>query len=130
MKYYSWLLVQGLFLLVACGDPGSTTTYVVPPKTCTVVTNTTGSTISCPDGSSAFIPNNNVTMVQFCSNYSGTTYPTSFPEFGLCLNNLLYGVYWDGHNSWLAEIVPGYYLSTSTSAPCNFHVLPNCGVSP
>lgn len=128
MKYYSWLLVQGLFLLVACGDSGSSVSNFKPTY-CTVVTNGSGTTISCPDGSSAKIPGNNVSTVLFCANTT-TTYLTSFPEFGLCINNLLYGVYWDGHNSWLAQIVPGYYLSTSTSAPCNFHVLPNCGVTP
>lgn len=126
MKSFNWLLVQCLFLLVACRDNVSYST--LKPVSCTIVTNGSGSTISCPDGSSVTLPSQNLTMVQFCSNYS-TSYPTSFPEFGLCLNNLLYGVYWDGHNAWLAQIVPGYYLSTSTSAPCNFHVLPNCGVT-
>lgn len=127
MKLYSWMLVQSLFLLVGCHDNPSYSTST--SYYCKIVTNGSGSTITCPDGSSVQIPVQNLNMVQFCSNYN-TTYPTSFPEFGICLNNLLYGVYWDGHNAWLAEIVPGYYLSTSTSAPCNFHVLTNCGVTP
>lgn len=70
----------------------------------------------------------NLSMVQFCSGYT-TTYPTSFPEFGECVNGKLYGVYWDSHNAWFAEIVPGYYASTSTSAPCNFTVGLNCAIS-
>lgn len=68
-----------------------------------------------------------ITMVQFCQGYT-TTYPNSFPEFGMCVNNTLYAVYWDQHNSWLAQIAPGYYASTSTSAPCNFTVVSNCGI--
>lgn len=66
----------------------------------------------------------NVTMIQFCSNYN----TDSFPEFGICSNNSLYAVYWDNKNSWLAEIVPGYYESTSTNVPCNFTVEENCVV--
>lgn len=58
---------------------------------------------------------------QFCSGYT-LSYPSTFPEFGLLINGQLFAVYWDGHNSWLAEIPPGYYASTSTSAPCDFTV--------
>jgi hypothetical protein len=72
-------------------------------------------------------PGSSVTMVQFCSNYS-TTYPSTFPEYGFCVSNNLYATYWNGTDAWTAEIVPGYYDSTSTSAPCSFTVLPNCVV--
>lgn len=70
-----------------------------------------------------------ITAVQFCPGYT-TNYPSTFPEFGLCLNSQIYAVYWDGHNAWLALVAPGYWASTSTSAPCNFHVLANCQVTP
>jgi|SRR5581483_6447705 len=69
-----------------------------------------------------------VSAVQFCAGYT-TTYPSSFPEFGLCLGSDLYAVYWDGRNAWLSEVVPGYYASTSTSAPCDFTVKANCQIS-
>lgn len=69
------------------------------------------------DGTSA----TSVSTVQFCSGYQ-TNYPGTFPEFGLVILGSIYAVYWDGHNAWLAQIVPGYYMSTSTSAPCNFIV--------
>lgn len=69
-----------------------------------------------------------VTAVQFCSNYT-TTYPVSFPEFGLCVNNNIYGVYWDGENSWLSQIPAGLYMSTATGAPCTFTVAANCHIS-
>jgi len=73
------------------------------------------------------VPGTVTTTVQFCPNASGA-YPSSFPEYGLCINNSLYAVYWDGKNAWLAEVYPGYYASTSTSAPCDFTVLTNCEV--
>lgn len=69
-----------------------------------------------------------VSVVQFCSGYQ-TSYPNSFPEFGMCVNGNLYAVYWNGSDAWLAEIVSGYYASTSTSAPCNFTVTSGCNVT-
>lgn len=65
-----------------------------------------------------------VTTINFCPGYTGSY--GVFPEYGICLNGVIYAVYWDGTNSWLAAIYPGSYKSTSTSAPCNFTVLANC----
>lgn len=62
-----------------------------------------------------------VEPIKFCKNYN-TSYPSTFPEYGLQIGTDLFAVYWDGHNSWMALIPPGYYRSTSTSAPCNFTV--------
>lgn len=67
------------------------------------------------------------TTVKFCPS-KVVSYPTSFPEFGICVDNVIYAVYWDGHNSWLTEVPQGAYISTSTSAPCNFTVLANCAI--
>ena len=80
-----------------------------------------------PTGASGS-PGTQVIMVQFCSNAGPTAYPSTFPEYAECINGNLYAVYWDGRNAWLAEVVPGYYASTSTSAPCNFTVYANCQV--
>lgn len=65
-----------------------------------------------------------ITPIQFCPNFP----PSSFPEFGLCLDNNLYAVYWDGTNTWLTEIPPGTYNSTATNAACSFQVLENCQI--
>jgi hypothetical protein len=62
-----------------------------------------------------------LTTVQFCPNYT-VKYPSTFPEFGIVIDNTIYAVYWDGTNAWLTEVPPGNYASTSTSAPCNFTV--------
>jgi hypothetical protein len=110
--------------LIACGD-GGVSTDVSQVESCKV----SGNTITCPDGSTVTLPTSNFSMVQFCSQYS-TTYPNSFPEFGVCLNNVLYVVYWSGTDAWLAEIVPGNYVSTSQTSPCSFTVISGCEVSP
>jgi Collagen triple helix repeat (20 copies) len=107
-----------------------------------------GSLISCPNSSSVVLNGTNgnngsngqdgqngingtngtiISTVQFCSGYN-SIYPSSFPEVGVCISGSIYAVYWDGRNAWLSEIVPGYYTSTSTSAPCNFTVQSNCTI--
>ena len=65
-----------------------------------------------------------VTIVTFCPGYT----PTRYPEIGVCINSRIYATFWDGHQAWLAEVVPGSYRSTSTGAPCNFTILANCQV--
>lgn len=93
-----------------------------------------GTMIHCSNGD-VFVSNGapgapavGFSAIQFCPGY--TTYPSAFPEFGFCSQGSIYAVYWDGHNAWMALVAPGYYASTSTSAPCNFHVAANCQVSP
>lgn len=67
-----------------------------------------------------------VNAVQFCSEQGSTVYPSHFPEYGLCISGALYGVYWNGTDAFLAEIVPGAYQSTSTGLKCNFTVAEGC----
>lgn len=68
-----------------------------------------------------------VTIVQFCPGNS--QYPTTFPEVGMCINNRIYAVFWMNNSSYMAEVVPGNYHSTSTSLPCNFTVVSGCNIS-
>lgn len=63
-------------------------------------------------------------MIKFCPQYV-TTYPSTFPEYGICLSNKLFAVYYDGNHAFLAEIVPGRYVSTSPNT-CSFTVKANC----
>lgn len=105
---------------------------------CTTEQTSTGATITCPNGSVTTITNGtngtngtNATPIvaeQFCKNYTAN-YPSVFPEFGLLINGSLYAVYWDGKNAWLSVIPPGYYASTSTSAPCDFTVNTNGSIT-
>lgn len=123
------------------GSPGvgCTETMLTPSQ----ATPNGGALLTCENGSTVVTNGSNglqgvqgvagqnatpVSVVQFCSGYT-TTYPGSFPEQAICVDNELLAVYWDGSNAWLAEIVPGYYASTSTSAPCNFTVEANCVIS-
>jgi len=73
-------------------------------------------------------PGTVVGAVQFCPLQGSTTYG-HFPEFGLCIGNRLFGVYYDHQNAWLAEIVPGTYVSTATGLACTFQVNSDCTVS-
>lgn len=149
------IIAVGLLSLFGCGHYG----LVEKTPPCTTVQETNGVQINCPDGTNSFVSNGAigaqgsagsvgatgstgasgtngsngtdappVTMVQFCSSYT-TTYPSSFPEWGFCVQGHLFATYYDGSNAWTAEIVPGTYNSTSTSAPCSFVVSNNCGVT-
>lgn len=64
--------------------------------------------------------------VKLC-NYPAV-YPSSFPEYGLCIDNKLFAVYYNGTYAFLAEIVPGRYISTSPQS-CTFVVTENCEVT-
>lgn len=118
MKY---LILLTLFF-ISCG--GQTPTVIENQESCSVTQNGNNITLTCPNGTQATFDNANV--VQFCVGV--INYPTVFPEIGICIANVLYADYWDGHNSWLSEIPPGNYESTSTSLPCNFTVLNNCQI--
>ena len=73
-------------------------------------------------------PGSSWTPVQFCTNYTGT-YSGPLPEFGFCVDGVIYATCWDGKNAWTCEVYPGNWDSTSTGAPCNFTVGPNCSVT-
>jgi len=68
-----------------------------------------------------------ITFVQFCSGFT-PTYPSSFPEYGICVNNVMYGVY-SANGGFLAELLPGEYSSDGINASCTFTIGQNCQVS-
>lgn len=66
-----------------------------------------------------------ITVIQFCP---GTpSYPSTFPEVGLCINEQIYAVY-SANDGFLTLVTPGYYASNAIGSACNFTVLPNCVV--
>ena len=67
----------------------------------------------------------NTYAVQLCPSIKGH-YPDKFPEQGLCIDNMLYAVYWDGDNAWLAPLYPGTYVSTATGLGCTIEVVIDC----
>lgn len=74
-------------------------------------------------------PGTSVSVVQFCPSRGPASYPTSFPEVGLCIGNKLYATYWDGHQAWTAEIPAGNYSSTATGLGCSFSVGSSCSIT-
>ena len=73
-----------------------------------------------PDGTT-------VTPVQFCPGVS-PTYPSTFPEYGLCIEGSLYAVY-SANDGFLTLIPPGQYQSNAIGSNCNFTVLSGCEVT-
>lgn len=154
MKYTVAVLIGMAVLFSACGrDPQESP--IREPGFCTTTAVPGGAQIWCSNGTSTVIyngaqgsqgnsgangqdgaqgpqgipgaPGTVVEAVQFCPGYT-TSYPSRFAEVGFCVEGQLYGVYWDGRNAWWTLIPPGYYASTSTSAPCNFYVAAGCQV--
>lgn len=66
-----------------------------------------------------------ITIVQFCN--GSPSYPSTFPEVGLCISNNLYAVY-SANNGFLVLVTPGSYRSNAIGSSCDFVVLPNCQV--
>jgi hypothetical protein len=60
-----------------------------------------------------------ITPVKFCS--EAASYPTTFPEYGLCINGGLYAVYSE-KGGFLALIPNGTYRSNAVGSVCNFTV--------
>lgn len=118
------LLAALVFGLSACGS----SVYVSQAPSCTVAANGQGSVITCPDGSTTQVMNgvngadgSSVTPVKFCAASS---------EYGFCIANKLYAVYYTGNAVYLAELASGQTYQTTTNGPnCSFTVGSNCEVN-
>jgi hypothetical protein len=71
-------------------------------------------------------PGTVVTPIQFCPNVTAG-YPNNFPEYGLCVNNQMYGVY-STNGGFLALLPPGEYSSDGVNADCTFEIEVDCVV--
>jgi hypothetical protein len=152
MKY---LLISLALALTACTH--GFYTQGKDGTSCTAIQELTGVRIQCTDGTIAFVnngatgatgatgaagtngvdgstgpqgptgsPGTVVTPIQFCPNVTAN-YPTNFPEYGLCINNQIYGVY-SANDGFLALLPPGAYSSNAIGNSCNFTITANCGV--
>lgn len=65
-----------------------------------------------------------ITPVQFCNGVV-PSYPSTFPESGLCINGQVYGVY-SANDGFLALLPPGTYNSNAVGSACTFTILANC----
>lgn len=71
-------------------------------------------------------PGTVVTFVKFC--LQTLSYPSTFPEYGLCLNGELFAVY-SQNGGFGVKVPPGSYYSNGINSSCNFTVGANCAVS-
>lgn len=67
------------------------------------------------------LPGTVIAPIQFCPSQGPTTYG-HFPEYGLNIDGMIYAVYWSNTDAFLAQIVPGAYVSTSTGLACSFTI--------
>lgn len=70
-----------------------------------------------------------ISAVKFCPGYT-VSYPTTWPEYGFCINGDLYATITDKGTTFTTKVAPGGYSSTSTSAPCNFTYIGACQIKP
>ena len=139
--------VSALLLTTGCGSgvsPGSDSQSLPIAITgpagqngqpCSVASTPTGAVITCPDGTHTTLSNGlqgpsgvdiaSVMPIQFCHSSFVPSYPNSFPESGLCINEVLYGVY-SANGGFLAELPPGTYSSDGINASCTFTIEPGC----
>jgi hypothetical protein len=128
------------FILLSCNTNQVTE---VEPEQCTITPQELGVEVSCPNGLNAFVSagqpgqsngtgpsasNPPVTLpevIQLCPGFA-SRFITSFPELAACINNQLYGIYWDGQVSTLKLLLPGDYKSKVTKAPCSFEIASGC----
>lgn len=65
----------------------------------------------------AGLPGSKVTFVEFCTEV--TNYPSTFPEYGLCIDGQVYAVY--SANGGFGVLLPdGNYNSNAINSACNF----------
>ena len=94
---------------------------------CTVspATDNSGALIKCGDGSSYFVKNGQdatpVQMIQLCPNLQGS-YPNNFPEFAFLIQGKYYATMNINNKSFIAQLYPGTYATTTNSANCAFTV--------
>lgn len=67
-----------------------------------------------------------VVPIQFCPGQS--SYPSNFPESGLIINGVIYGVY-SLNNGFLAQLPPGQYASNVIGSSCTFTINPDNTIS-
>lgn len=134
--------------IIACGRQGAQGPTGGSGTPCTVTKIGTTTSVRCPDGTEVEIsdgakgdtggkgddgkdgaPGSVIEPVALCPDRGDTVYPSNFPEYALCLDNKLYGVYdQDGNHVFLAELPPGAYVSTSPSG-CSFTVGDDCEIT-
>lgn len=67
-----------------------------------------------------------VTFVKFCTQV--TNYPSTFPEYGLCVDGDVYAVY-SANGGFGVKLPQGTYNSNAINSSCTFVVGSNCSIT-
>ncbi len=111
----SVLLVLSMFVVISsCGRLHPHSQAAAP---CTVSSNSLGSYINCPDGSSTFVANGidgsdglDGSVVEFVDPCPAIV--VAHPELLMKIDNILYAVYASGTKIHLTKLGPGNYATT------------------
>lgn len=119
------LILVILLVLVGCGKNDGSFYTVKGDK------GDPGQSIVGPAGSPGLNGSNGqdaspITSVQLCGSCHAS-YPSTFPEIGLCINDKLYGVY-SANGGFMVEIIPGTYSSNGINCTCTLVVSAHCVV--
>lgn len=68
-----------------------------------------------------------VTTIQLCVGFI-PSYPNVFPEYAVCIQNKLYGVY-SANGGFLTYMPEGTYSSNGINSSCTFTVGHNCTIN-
>lgn len=80
-----------------------------------------GQSIQGPAGADGTV----ITPIKFCA--EAPVYPSTFPEYGLCISGQIYAVY-SANDGFLAVLPDGAYNSNAVGSTCNF-VVTGCTVT-
>jgi hypothetical protein len=62
-----------------------------------------------------------VTSIKFCPNLTDS-YGTQYSEYGLCVDNKIYAVYWSNNQAFMTRLSNGNYTTTTPFGNCTFTV--------
>lgn len=137
---------DGTSSFVADGKDGAQGNAGVDGSSCSVTPDALGSTLTCTDGTTVHINNGvngatgaqgvagvqgvagangtagtQITPVEFCGHGYVATYPSMFPEYGLVIDGVMFGVY-SANGGFLSPLPPGVYSSNGINASCTFTI--------
>lgn len=119
------IMFMCLILLIVCTACGKPKQGDVGPAGKTGTAGSVGAT--GPQG----VPGVDITPVQIINVCPAFTpsYPNTFPEYVICLQDELYGVY-SANGGFMALLPPGNYSSNGIGASCTFTVEAHCVIHP
>lgn len=128
MKYIIEMLL--IFFVVGCADRTLTVHEVPNPTPIAGPQGQQGATGAQGATGETGTPGQDahpVSVIQLCGTCVAS-YPSVFPETGVCINDKLYGVY-SANGGFLVELTPGAYGSNGINCSCSFTIAKHCVVN-